>query len=109
MCSITDRRLALIGLAIDELAEAARVAAGDPGPGTPGTTAEGTMTQDSGSQDAMAHDTMAERVARIWAMVADLDPGLAHRLSQYTDQPTTGQPTTCNTSTGQPTPDPGHA
>jgi len=109
MCSITDRRLALIGLAIDELAEAARVAAGDPGPGTTGTTAEGTMTQDSGSQDAMAQDTMAERVARIWAMVADLDPGLAHRLSQYTDQPTTSQPTTGNTSTGQPTPDPGHA
>jgi hypothetical protein len=109
MCSITDRRLALIGLAIDELAEAARVAAGDPGPGTPGTTAEGTTTQDSESQDAMAQDTMAERVARIWAMVADLDPGLAHRLSQYTDQPTTSQPTTGNTSTGQPTPDPGHA
>jgi hypothetical protein len=109
MCSITDPRLALIGLAIDELAEAARVAAGDPGPGTPGPTAEGTMTQDSGSQDAMARDTMAERVARIWAMVADLDPGLARRLSQYTDQPTTSQPTTGNTSTGQPTPDPGHA
>ena len=114
MCSITDPRLALIGLAIDELAEAARVAAGDPGPGTPGTTAEDTMTQDSGSQDAMArdtiaHDTMAERVARIWAMVADLDPGLAHRLSQYTNQPTTSQPTTGNTSTGQPTPDTGHA
>jgi hypothetical protein len=114
MCSITDRRLALIGMAIDELAEAARVAAGAPGPGTPGTTAEGTVTQDSGSQDTMAPDTMAERVARIWAMVADLDPGLAHRLSQYTDQPTTdqratGHPTTGNTSTGQPTPDPGHA
>ena len=28
---------------------------------------------------------MAERVAGIWAMVADLDPGLARRLSQYTD------------------------
>jgi hypothetical protein len=114
MCSITDPRLALIGMAIDELAEAARVAAGAPGPGTPGTTAEGTVTQDSGSQDTMAPDTMAERVARIWAMVADLDPGLAHRLSQYTDQPTTdqratGHPTTGNTSTGQPTPDPGHA
>jgi hypothetical protein len=66
MCSITDPRLALIGLAIDELAEAARVAAGDSRPGT--------------------SDTMAERVASIWAMVADLDPGLAKRLSQYTDQ-----------------------
>jgi hypothetical protein len=29
---------------------------------------------------------MAERVARIWAMVADLDPGLAQRLSGYTGQ-----------------------
>jgi hypothetical protein len=109
MCSITHQRLALIGMAIDELAEAARVGAGDPGASTPDTSAEGAMTQDSGSQDAMAQDTMAERVARIWAMVADLDPGLAHRLSQYTDQPTTSQPTTGNTSTGQSTPDPGHA
>jgi hypothetical protein len=66
MCSITDQQLALIGMAIDELAEAARAGAGDSRPGT--------------------SDTMAERVARIWAMVADLDPGLAHRLSQYTDQ-----------------------
>jgi hypothetical protein len=35
---------------------------------------------------------MAERVAGIWAMVADLDPGLARRLSRYTDQDP--QPTT---------------
>jgi hypothetical protein len=28
---------------------------------------------------------MAERLAVIWAMVADLDPGLAQRLSWYTD------------------------
>jgi hypothetical protein len=61
MCSITDERLALIGTAIDELAEAARGAAGDPGAGP-----------------------MAERVACIWAMVAELDPALAHRLSHYT-------------------------
>jgi hypothetical protein len=71
MCSITDPRLALIGTAIDELAEAARAEAagaraGDSRPGV--------------------SDTMAERVAGIWAMVADLDPGLARRLSQYTDQ-----------------------
>jgi hypothetical protein len=94
MCSITDPRLALIGTAIDELAEAARIAAGNPGARTPDTTAEGAM-----SQDAMSQDAMAERVARIWAMVADLDPALAHRLSQYTSQP----------ATGQSTPDPGHA
>jgi hypothetical protein len=73
MSSITDPRLAMIGAAIDELAEASRAAGGTPGPGsTPG--APGT----SGS--------MAERVARIWAMVADLDPGLAQRLPGYTDQ-----------------------
>jgi hypothetical protein len=64
MSSMTDPRLAMIGTAIDELAEASRAASG-----TPGT---------SGS--------MAERVARIWAMVADLDPGLAQRLSGYTGQ-----------------------
>jgi len=74
MCSITDPRLALIGTAIDELAEAARIAAGGPGAGTPDTTAAGALSQDA----------MAERVASIWAMVADLDPALARRLSQYT-------------------------
>jgi hypothetical protein len=72
MCSTTDPRLAMIGTAIDELAEAARaeaVAGAGAGDSRPGTA-----------------DTMAERVAGIWAMVADLDPGLAQRLSQYTDQ-----------------------
>lgn len=64
MCSITDERLAMIGTAIDELAEAARAGAGQ--------------------SDTMAPDTMAERLAGIWAMVAELDPALAHRLSQYT-------------------------
>ena len=71
MCSITDPRLALIGLAIDELAEAARVEAAGAG---------------TGDSRPDTSDTMAERVARIWAMVADLDPGLAKRLSQYSDQ-----------------------
>jgi hypothetical protein len=69
MCSMTDPRLAMIGTAIDELAEAARAEAAGAGDTRPGTA-----------------DTMAERVAGIWAMVADLDPGLAQRLSQYTDQ-----------------------
>jgi hypothetical protein len=74
MCSITDGRLALISTAIDELAAAARIAAGDAGAGPADTRA----------QDSMTQDAMAERVAGIWAMVADLDPALAHRLSQYT-------------------------
>jgi hypothetical protein len=71
MCSMNDPRLAMIGTAIDELAEAARAEAAAAGAGDsrPGTA-----------------DTMDERVAGIWAMVADLDPGLAQRLSQYTDQ-----------------------
>lgn len=102
MCSITDERLALIGTAIDELAEAARVAAGDAGADTPDTLAQDTLTQDA----------MAERVAGIWAMVADLDPALAHRLSLYTGQPTTGQPTRSQPTdhtTGRSRPDPGYA
>ena len=73
MSSMTDPRLAMIGAAIDELAEASRAASGTPGPSSiPGAP------DSSGS--------MAERVARIWAMVADLDPGLAQRLSGYTGQ-----------------------
>ena len=70
MCSTTDPRLAMIGTAIDELAEAAQAEAAGAGAG--------------GSRPGTA-DTMAERVAGIWAMVADLDPGLAQRLSQYND------------------------
>jgi hypothetical protein len=67
MCSITDSRLAMIGTAIDELAEAARAEAAHP----------------RAALDASG--TMAERVAGIWAMVAELDPGLARRLAQYAD------------------------
>lgn len=91
MSSTTDSRLAMIGAAIDELAEASRAASrapsgpsasgtpgasGPPGPGSPGSTPD----------DPGPSGTLAERVARIWAMVADLDPGLAQRLSGYTGQ-----------------------
>lgn len=62
MCSTTDARLSLLGRAIDELAAAARAGLEDAGP-----------------------DGMAERLAGIWAMVAELDPGLAQRLPRYTD------------------------
>ncbi|MDX6334873.1 MAG: hypothetical protein QOG05_2213 [Streptosporangiaceae bacterium] len=75
MCSMTDPRLAMIGTAIDELAEAARAEAARDGTASPGTPG-----------DTDTSDTMAERVAGIWAMVADLDPGLAQRLARYTDQ-----------------------
>ncbi len=56
MCSTTGERLATIGNAIDELAAAAARA---------------------GQSD------IADRLARLWAMVADLDPELARRLPGY--------------------------
>ncbi|HEY2128255.1 MAG TPA: hypothetical protein VGH77_13825 [Streptosporangiaceae bacterium] len=56
MCSMPDPRLALIGTAIDELAEDA---AGE------------------------GMDTLAGRVAALWAMVAAIDPELAQRLPGY--------------------------
>jgi hypothetical protein len=87
MSSITDPRLAMIGAAIDELAEASRAASGSPARGSPATSSPGDRSQASRAPGAPdASGSMAERVARIWAMVADLDPGLAQRLPGYTDQ-----------------------
>jgi hypothetical protein len=56
MCSKPDPRLALIGTAIDVLAEDA--------------AGEGL-------------DTLHRRLAELWAMVAAMDPGLAQRLPGY--------------------------
>jgi hypothetical protein len=63
MCSTPDPRLDRIGNAIDEIGELAAemTAAGADGTGT-----------------------LAGRLAEVWAMVADLDPGLARRLPGYT-------------------------
>ena len=58
MSSTAEAQLALLGAAIDELAEAARAAGGEPA-------------------------ALAQRLAVLWAMVADLDPGLAQRLPGY--------------------------
>jgi hypothetical protein len=66
MCSIPDARIALIGQAIDELAEQTR------------TGVAGRAT------DAGGTEGVAERLAQIWAMVAELDPELAARLPRYT-------------------------
>ena len=60
MCS-TEERLALIGEAIDEVAAAASEGAAS-GPGITDLTAQ---------------------LARIWAMLAELDPALARRLPGY--------------------------
>ena len=57
MCSTPDAALAEITSAIDELAAASR--------------------------DDAATPQLAERIARIWAMVADVDPELARRRSGY--------------------------
>jgi predicted transcriptional regulator len=60
MCSTTDELLARLGRAIDDLAA------------------------DSRSQPhAGAAEHVADRLADIWAMVAELDPGLARRLAGY--------------------------
>jgi hypothetical protein len=60
MCSTASERLARLGEAIDELAA------------------------DSLAPPATRSDaSMRERLARIWAMVADLDPELARRVCDY--------------------------
>jgi hypothetical protein len=61
MCSTLEARLAMLRAAIDEVALAVR--AGQPG--------------HPGPQD------LAERLAGLWAMIAELDPALAARLRGY--------------------------
>ena len=61
MCSTREARLARLRAAIDEVALAARA---DP----------------AGHADP---EELAERLAGLWAMIAELDPGLATRLRGY--------------------------
>jgi hypothetical protein len=61
MCSTREARIASIGAAIEEVAAAARASEAGPGDVT----------------------DLAARLARIWAMVAELDPALAARLRSY--------------------------
>jgi hypothetical protein len=77
MCSIPDMRIALIGQAIDELAEETRRGARRTTEGGTGSAA------DDAADDNATADDVAERLAAIWAMVAELDPGLAARLPRY--------------------------
>jgi hypothetical protein len=70
MCSTPSERLARIGEAIDKLAADSR-APDHAGPDPAGT--------DSAGADACIED----RLARIWAMVAELDPELARRVTDY--------------------------
>ncbi len=64
MCSTADSRLARIGEAIDEVAATA---------------------VDAGGSPSLA--TVTSRLAGIWAMVAELDPGLAATLNGYAPDP----------------------
>ena len=61
MCSTLEMRLAMLRAAIDEVAAAAR--AGQAGHTDPGD--------------------LANRLAGLWAMIAELDPALAARLHGY--------------------------
>ena len=61
MCSRREAQLASLRAAIDEVALAAQA-----GPGEPPDVGE-----------------LAARLAAIWAMIAELDPGLAARLRGY--------------------------
>jgi hypothetical protein len=72
MCSTTGERLARIGTAIDELAAEAVAARAGQGDGLAGQ---------AGQPDQA--DDIADRLARLWEMVADLDPELARRLPGY--------------------------
>ncbi len=60
MCSTDEERLARLGQAIDDLAADSRTAAA-----------------------AAERDHVANRVAGIWALLAELDPELASRLAGY--------------------------
>jgi len=70
MCSTPSERLARIGEAIDKLAADSRA----PDPAGPDPAGPGPAGVDGGIQD---------RLARIWAMVAELDPDLARRVTDY--------------------------
>ena len=60
MCSTAAERLARLGQAIDDLAADSQT-----------------------SVRATGHDHVTDRVAGIWAMLAELDPGLDSRLAGY--------------------------
>jgi hypothetical protein len=76
MCSTPSERLARIGEAIDKLAADSRA----PDPAAP---------DPAGTDSAGANACIEDRLARIWAMVAELDPELARRVTDYS--PGTGR------------------
>jgi hypothetical protein len=71
MCSSISVRLSRLCLAIEELADCSA--------GGGGMLAECGHTEKNGGVD----DHIAERLAAVWALVADADPELARRLPGY--------------------------
>ncbi len=63
MRSTSDPRLDRLGTAIDEI---------------------GALAAEAAAAGADGTGALAGRLAEVWAMVADLDPGLARRLPGYT-------------------------
>jgi hypothetical protein len=85
MCSITGDgtdELGRLGQAIDDLADAV-AAQQDPQAGQPeGGQPEGGQAARAASPE-LSMPELAARLAAIWQMVAELDPELARRLSEY--------------------------
>jgi len=74
MCSTKDERLAQIGRAIAQIGRAIDELAAD-------SVAPRRAGSDAGMED---------RLARIWAMIAELDPELARRVPDYHPDPSQG-------------------
>jgi len=74
MCSTKDERLAQIGRAIAQIGRAIDELAADSVP----------------PRRAGSDASMQDRLARIWAMIAELDPELARRVPDYHPDPSQG-------------------
>jgi hypothetical protein len=89
MCSTVSERLAQIGQAIDELAAETQgpgqrvTPAVEPAPGGPAAGGQAAGGQAAGGPAASLDD----RLARIWLMMAELDPELARRVADYGGNP----------------------
>lgn len=82
MCSTTGERIARIGVAIDELAAAARQT--EAGSRHDRESRAGQASQAGQGDDVPGQaDDVSGRLAQLWAMVAELDPELAKRLPRY--------------------------
>ena len=86
MCSTKDERLAQIGRAIAQIGRAIDELAADSVP----------------PRRAGSDASMEDRLARIWAMIAELDPELARRMPRYDPARRPGP-----TRASGPGPDPG--